>query len=95
MTQKCLVCDKACDESSGWKNAKEQWVHRKCFDMEIAKTPPGESVFHCYRDPARRRSLERLDYIYRLWDLLYSGGSAERMKKTGNGTAVSIADTEF
>ena len=58
MTQKCLVCDKACDESSGWKNAKEPWVHRKCFDMEIAKTPPGESVFHCYRDPARRRSLE-------------------------------------
>lgn len=46
MTQKCLVCDKACDESSGWKNAEEQWVHRKCFDMEIAKKPPGKSVFH-------------------------------------------------
>ena len=32
------MCGKACDESSGWKNAKEQWVHRRCFDMEIAKT---------------------------------------------------------
>ena len=39
--------------------------------------------------------LGSLDYIYRIWDLLFFGVCAERMKKTGIGTAVSMADAEL